>query len=792
MTVSVKTMCYEQAVIPEESHSFSRSPVGTHPGFRTRYHSPPWERIWYFRNGILSVSIPLSCYSKPRKGNLMYENFYAHSLEGRPPSEWQLLEEHLTNVADLAAIFANAFNATSWARLAGKNHDIGKGTLQWQAYLRKANNVTDDFSDYYTGHVEHSIQGAEWLYHHSNDAGKLLSYCIAGHHGGLTNWIEDATTGLKARLETKYKEIKLPLEKPEFENSLPFEVNDSSRFGFQIQFFVRMIFSCLVDADYLDTEASLDPERKKWRSQHPSLACLKERFWEHLHKVRKNSPASIVNKQREIVLADCLKAAEHEPGLFSLTVPTGGGKTLSSMAFAMEHAERFSKSRIIYVIPFTSIIEQNAGVFRNAMGNDAVLEHHCNFIPNDADWKSRLAIENWDSPIIVTTNVQFFDSFYARKPSRCRKLHNVANSIIIFDEIQAIPVEKLKPCIEILKELTLNYGVSAVLCTATQPAIEYSEDFSEGLRDVNEIIKDIPALFTGLRRTDEKYIGILEKSDLEGQISQHEQVLCVVNTRQQALDLFNMLPEDNGNFHLSALMHPLHRSRKLDEIRERLNKNLICRVISTQLIEAGVDIDFPVVFRIAAGMDAVAQAAGRCNREGRNSIGRVFIFKLENGTPPGYFRQTMQCAERLFDRFSKHLLGPECIREYFLDYYWLNQNRMDGDGIIERCNQCVRGDIQFKDIAEFRMIKTATIPVIIALEDEALSLIMQLDYIEHRGPILRRLQQYTVQIYPYQFDELSNWLENPKSGIYVLRSAELYSDKTGLLCDPPQGEALFA
>jgi CRISPR-associated endonuclease/helicase Cas3 len=721
----------------------------------------------------------------------MTKEYYAHSLQGMPPSEWQLLEEHLNNVADLAEVFAEAFNASSWARLAGQNHDIGKGTLQWQAYIRKANGVIDEFAEYYKGHVEHSIQGAEWLYNCSNDAGKLLSYCIAGHHGGLPNWTEDATNGLKVRLETKHQQATLPLEKPEFKKGLPFEVNDPSRFGFQIQFFVRMIFSCLVDADYLDTEAALDPERNKWRLQYQSLADLKDRFWKYLHKLRKDSSASIVNDQREIVLKDCLKAAEHKPGLFSLTVPTGGGKTLSSMAFALEHAGRFGKSRIIYVIPFTSIIEQNAGVFRNAMGDDSVLEHHCNFIPDDTEWKTRLATENWDAPVIVTTNVQFFDSFYARKPSRCRKLHNVANSVIIFDEIQAIPVEKLKPCIEVLKELTLNYGVSAVLCTATQPAIEYSEDFSEGLRDVNEIIKDIPALFANLRRTDEKYIGILEKSGLAGQMMQHEQVLCVVNTRQQALDLFNMLPGDNGNFHLSALMNPLHRSRKLDEIRERLNKNLTCRVVSTQLIEAGVDIDFPVVFRIAAGMDALAQAAGRCNREGRNSIGRVFIFKLENGTPPGYFRQTMQCAERLFDRFSNHLLSPECIHEYFLDYYWLNQNRMDTDGIIERCNQCIRGDIQFKDIANFQMIKTATTPIIIALEDEAVSLVRQLDFIEHSGPILRRLQQYTVQVYPYQFDELSNWLESPIPGIHVLRSHELYSDKTGLLCNPPQGEAFI-
>jgi len=721
----------------------------------------------------------------------MTQDFYAHSLEGRPPSEWQPLDEHLKKVAEKAAAFAAAFDSSSWGKLVGSNHDIGKGTLQWQAYLRRVNNVIDEFAEYYIGHVEHSIHGAKWLQHHSNEPGKLLSYCIAGHHGGLPNWIEDATTGLKVRLKNKYPEVQLTLEKPEFENELPFRVNDTSRFGFQLQFFVRMLFSCLVDADFLDTEAALNVERMKWRANYPSLQQLSERFWKFFKKLRKDAPSTKVNKQREMILKDCLGAAKKRPGLFSLTVPTGGGKTLSSMAFSLEHAKHFGKDRVIYVIPFTSIIEQNAEVFRKAMGENAVLEHHCNFVPDDADWRTRLAVENWDAPVVITTNVQFFDSFFARNPSKCRKLHNVANSVVIFDEIQAIPVEKLKPCIEVLKELTLNYKVSAVLCTATLPALEYSRDFSSGMKDIHEIIQDVPSLFGDLRRTEENYIGILNESDLAVQMTQYEQVLCIVNTRRQALDIFKMLPESDGNFHLSALMHPLHRSSSLEEIRGRLNKKSTCRVVSTQLIEAGVDIDFPVVFRMAAGMDAIAQAAGRCNREGHSSIGKVSIFKIEDGTPPGYFRQTMQCAERLFERFSKQLLSPECIHEYFLDYYWLNQSRMDADGIVRLCNQGCTGDIQFKDIAEFHMIKTATIPIIIGVDNEADYLIKQLDFLEHCGPILRKLQQYTVQVYPYCFDALSDWLEHPKPGIHVLRSPEMYSHQTGLSCQPPEGEAFF-
>ncbi|MBN1276318.1 MAG: CRISPR-associated helicase Cas3' [Deltaproteobacteria bacterium] len=719
------------------------------------------------------------------------KKYYAHSLPGKPIEEWQPLENHLENVADLAAEFAEVFNAKSWGKLAGKNHDIGKGTLQWQAYLRKVNNIIDDFIKHFGGHVEHSIHGAEWLINNSNEAGKLLSYCIAGHHGGLPNWIEDASTGLMARLKKNKPRVDMPLEKPEFEKKLPIQLDDPVRFGYQVQFFIRMIFSCLVDADFLDTEASLNPEKRVWRSSYPALATLKDRFWIALNEIRKKSGISIVNNQRETVLKNCLKAAEKQPRLFSLTVPTGGGKTLSSMAFAMEHAARFNKSRIIYVIPFTSIIEQNAEVFRNVIGIDAVLEHHCNFVPDDADWKTRLASENWDAPVIVTTNVQFFDSFYAHKPSKCRKLHNVANSVVIFDEVQAIPVEKLKPCMEVLKELTFNYGVTAVLCTATQPAIEYSAEFKDGLKDVSEIIEDIPSVFSTLKRTDEKCLGVIEKQDLARQIAENDQVLCIVNTRQHALDLYNMLPDGDGDYHLSALMYPLHRTRRLTDIRERLNQNLKCRVISTQLIEAGVDIDFPVVFRMAAGMDAIAQAAGRCNREGRHSTGKVFIFKIPDGAPPGYFRQTMQCAEPLFDRFRSNLLSHECIHEYFLNYYWLNNNRMDADEVIERCKAGSRGNIQFRDIADFKMIKTATIPIIIALEDKAISLIRQLDFMEYSGSVLRKLQQYTVQVYPFQFEELRDWLESPKPGINVLRSPELYSEKTGLLCNPPKGEAFI-
>jgi len=721
----------------------------------------------------------------------MSQKFYAHSLENQPPEKWQPLEEHLNYVAELAAGFAEVFHAKCWAQILGENHDLGKGTLPWQAYLRNANGIVDKFARYYVGHPTHASIGAQFLYEHSKEAGKLLAYCIAGHHGGLPNWNDSPESALKSRLIKEYPTVQVPFITPEFPDRCPFDP-DAKRFGFQLQFFVRMLFSCLVDADYLDTEQSLDERKAKWRSIYPPLKDLYSKFWGNFNDLRNDADNTTVNRLREIVLKDCLINARMDAGLFSLTVPTGGGKTLASLAFALDHAKTHGKRRIIYVIPFTSIIEQNAEVFRDMLDDDAVLEHHCNFIPDDSDWKTRLASENWDAPIVVTTNVQFFNSFYANKPSKCRKLHNVAESIVIFDEVQAIPVEKLKPCLEVIKELSLNYGVSSVLCTATQPAIEFSEQFKSGLKNVREIVQEIPTLFSALKRTEEIFIGELSEHDVALRLLENEQVLCIVNTRQQALDVFRALPESDSTIHLSALMFPAHRTKQLNRVRKLLENELPCRVVSTQLIEAGVDIDFPCVFRAVSGIDSIAQAAGRCNRNGLSDMPcKVFIFEFPEVSGCSFFRQAAQSAAKLFDQFPGNLTAPECVREYFADFFWKNEQRMDADDIVKRCSLAQSGNIQFRDIAEFRMIKSATIPIIVALDDSAIKLVRSLEFAEHKGGIFRKLQQYTVQIYPYQFDEIKEWIENPEPGVCILRSEKLYSEKTGLKCKPPEGNAFF-
>ena len=722
----------------------------------------------------------------------MKKKFYAHSLPNKPVDDWQPLDDHLENVAHIAGRFAESFNATEWASILGKMHDLGKGTLPWQAYLRHANNITDEFAKYEDGHPTHALNGAKFMYQHSKEIGKLLSYCVAGHHGGLPNWDDYSGSSLKQRLKQQFHDVVSEHSIPKFPCQLPF-IPESDRLGFQLQFFIRMLFSCLVDADYLDTELWLNKNKSALRKGYPSVGKLFEKFWQQFNMLRKRADNTRnVNLQREVVLRDCLHAAEMDRGLFSLTVPTGGGKTLASMAFALNHAKKYGLQRIIYVIPFTSIIEQNANVFRNILGDNAILEHHCNFIHDESDWKSRLASENWDAPIVVTTNVQFFNSFYANKPSKCRKLHNVADSVIIFDEVQAIPVEKMKPCLEVIKELSTNYGATLMLCTATQPAIGFTDQFQSGLKNVVEIVQDVPNLFFSLKRTAEHFVGELDDKAVAERLSDLDQVLCIVNTRQQALDIFNALQNSDANIHLSTLMYPAHRTDKLNEIRQRLKDGTPCRVISTQLIEAGVDIDFPCVYREEAGIDNIAQAAGRCNRNGLSTAPcNVFVFRYPEELDCAFFRQAAQSAAKLFKRFSGNLTSPECVREYFSDYFWKNQRRMDSDRIVEQCRTAQSGNVQFKDIAEFEMIHTATIPIVIALQDDAQELIRLLAFTEHKGSILRRIQQYTVQIYSHQFTEIRDWLVSPIPGLFVLNSKEIYSEQTGLQCNPPVGQAFF-
>lgn len=501
---------------------------------------------------------------------------------------------------------------------------------------------------------------------------------------------------------------------------------------------------------------------------------------------------------RATVVNDCTRAASHSPGIFTLTVPTGGGKTLSSLNFALRHALAHGKRRIIYVIPFTSIIEQNASVFRellapHSLGNDILIEHHSNLAPDtekNQTETSRLAAENWDAPIVITTAVQFYESLYAAKTSRSRKLHNIANSVVILDEAQCLPVQYLEPCLRVLRELSANYHTTIVLCTATQPAVAASEDFRIGFPDSTEIIQDTTKLFSDLDRVTVTYRGSLDDTTIARELAAVPQALCIVNTRSHARNLFESLPGAPGeNYHLSTLMCPQHRLKVLATIRQRLNDKLPVRLISTQLIEAGVDVDFPVVFRSMAGLDSIVQASGRCNREGKLPTGQTHIFHSKHIKSERYFEDTAGFGYEFLKLYSSDPLGTEAVRSYFNKYYHQQKSQWDAKHILDDFKFSGSSELPFlfnyRTAADkFRLIESNQIPIIIPLNDEAKALCKDLRNESeslHRK-LLRALQRYTVQIYESDFTKNLHQFESHRDDqFHILTCPEThYSGQFGL------------
>jgi len=711
--------------------------------------------------------------------------FYAHSLPGRPEPEWQLLEKHLKNVAEKAREFAEPFGGGEWAYLAGLWHDLGKYSDAFQQYLR-AGTDTDPHRADSAARTDHSTAGAQHAADVIPPVGTFLAYLVAGHHAGLADGRDTSTSNLEVRLKknvepwTENSPDGLVGSLGATERMLSAHLIKGADAPFALAFWLRMLFSCLADADFLDTEAFMSPESSGARPSWPEhiLARMETALQKRFEQF---PPASTeIDRQREAIRAACLASAGRSPGLFTLTVPTGGGKTLSSMAFALHHAIRHGLRRIIYVIPFTSIIEQNAGEFRsvfarlaNEIGRDPVLEHHSNLDPDDPDrvsTVSRLATENWNAPLVVTTNVRFFESLFANRASRCRKLHNVAGSVVILDEAQNLPVEYLDPCLRVLRELTAHYGASVVLCTATQPAVTAREEFPIGL-DIpacREIIPDPVALYRerAFRRVEVTQEDVLTEECLVGRMRAEHQVLCIVNTRDHARRLFNLLGGQNAeHFHLSANMCPLHRTSKFREIRRRLFAGEPCRVVSTQLIEAGVDISFPCVYRAPCGLDSLAQAAGRCNRhgelrnrEGEPIAGRVTAFQAEKAPPPGFLRQSADAAGQVIP-LHDDALSLEAVEHFFRLHYWQQKDQWDAHGIIG-CFPSLQSPFvfKFKTCAEaFLLIRDSQRPVVIPWRDgsdvsaRVLALISRLRE-THRCGIpppanaARRLQQATISI----------------------------------------------
>ena len=404
-----------------------------------------------------------------------------------------------------------------------------------------------------------------------------------------------------------------------------------------------MLFSCLVDADYQDTQNFM--EGPPPRGGYSTPAALLEKLQQYIQPWW--DARTELNRKRCEILQTCLDAGPACPdGPYTLTVPTGGGKTVASLAFALTHAAARGKDRVIYVIPYTSIIDQTAEVFQKILGPENVVEHHAGVetsVPEgDADpalYRKALATENWDAPVIVTTAVQFFESLYGSRPARCRKLHNIANSVVVFDEAQTLPVPHLRPCVAAIGQLVQYYGVTAVLCTATQPALQpLFAELAPGLA-LRELRPDTAGMESVFRRTTLAMAGELSEEALTAQLNAAPQALCVVNRRATAQKLYAALAEE-GRYCLTTLLCPADRKRLLREIRARLQAGLPCRVVSTSLIEAGVDVDFPAVWREEAGLDSILQAAGRCNREGRRAADSspVTVFRLQGQRVPAMIR----------------------------------------------------------------------------------------------------------------------------------------------------------
>lgn len=531
------------------------------------------------------------------------------------------LLEHLKETSRLAAIFAGEFGSLGWAGLAGLWHDLGKYSEDFQRYIRFVAD-TDAHDGTTPGRVDHSTCGALKAVEVFDLPGRILAYLIAGHHAGLPDWRTAASgfSGLAQRLKkTKNNDSSRQVFKPPWLKDILSQRLPSEKPlpGTDPSMWIRMLFSCLVDADFLDTEAFMEPPISAKRGCYPTLNELLPLFNSYMDKKTAGANKTKVNRLRKAILGLCVSRSEEPPSICTLTVPTGGGKTLSSMAFAINHALKYGKRRIIYAIPYTSIIEQTAEQFREIFG-EAVLEHHSNIeMSEKADnTRSRLASENWDAPIIVTTTVQFFESLYASRSSRCRKLHNIVNSVVILDEAQLLPPDFLKPIIKALLELHKYYGVTLLMSTATQPALgsRSSIDFNfDGLPDLKEIVEKPETLHEKFKRVRVHVPADLSKEipweGLAAELIEHPSVLCVVNRRDDCRELHGLMPE--GTVHLSALMCGAHRSEVVSTVRRRLCGGVPTRVISTQLVEAGVDLDFPVVYRALAGLDSIAQAAGR-------------------------------------------------------------------------------------------------------------------------------------------------------------------------------------
>ena len=712
----------------------------------------------------------------------------SHLKEGENGWEIQSNEEHSTGVAAMAERFASSFDCGEFGRLMGLLHDKGKEQTAFQRYIRKVSGYMPEIP--YAPKTYHAYVGA--LLAESKlgrESGWALSWPIMGHHTGLHNWVDYVTAINGRTIPDEISDLDVNSEK--LRNDL---IKLSGR-GMQpkdMNHWLRMLYSCLVDADFLDTEAFMSPGESKKRGSSTNMVELREKLDGYLKAHFSAVPKTPVNKIRAEIQGYCLKESQEPTGFFSLTVPTGGGKTISSIVWAVNHAIKNGKKRIIIAIPYTSIIVQTAATLREIFGDENVLEHHSEVDEssegNELCSVHALASENWDYPIVVTTNVRLFESMFSNKPSKCRRLHNICDSVLILDEIQTLPIGFMNPIVNALSTYNRIFGVSVLFTTASMPVLNEDFHLANGahLESVGEIHEIVPAEMN----LSEKMVRVnlnLDKEpstydEIASRLCGHNRVLCVVNTRQDAKEIYERLPDEGLKIHLSRMMCPAHVSKAISQIKEALSdpNQKIIRVISTQLIEAGVDIDFPTVFRQEIGLDSVLQAAGRCNREGRlQSNGEVYVFSLSDRRPQGTMLQANKARRSL--PCESNWFSEETMRAYFSNLYFRlgNFDVRDIASLLRLSHDDRDKYCKFEEAALlFKLIEDDGVKAIVNY-GEAAGLVQQYKLFGSSYSLMKKLGRYSVTVHRDDEEALVRIAEKIGENLYYVEDKKQYGD-TGL------------
>lgn len=697
----------------------------------------------------------------------------------------QLLLDHLNGTSKLCRENANEF----WADIAefvGQIHDIGKYTSGFQKRINGAENIR----------VEHAICGAkEVAKAPPKSYVPMIEYCVAGHHSGLpdggtkVDGEEDST--LHGRMKRKtgdYSayENEVKLEYPKDNLRELFDVSNQREIIERYSFFTRYLFSCLTDADFIDTERFVTSNTD--RGIDGDFQKAYEKVCEKLNSFKIETK---LQESRSIIQEQVYKSVESNANVYTLNMPTGSGKTLCSIRAALKTAIENKKKRIIYVIPYVSIIEQTAKVFEDIFGDVLpVLQHHSNYDFDDdknedeneiTSEKLKRSCENWDAKLIVTTNIQFFESLYHYKGRRLRKLHNLADSVIIFDEIHMLPIDYIQPCLRAIGYVTKYLNSTAILMSATMPNYDkFMERYMSGVK-IENAVKDT-SLFNVFDKCRYEYIGKCELASLAEKAQEYDNALIIVNKRKTARELYDIC---SGNkYHLSTYMTPLHRSEIIAKIKEDIKNGINTTVISTSLIEAGVDLDFKAVFREIAGIDNILQSGGICNREGKMDMGDVFVFETDGGNYQTKKKSDIiiraNITRNLFEEFE-NISTDKCIKEYYGRLLNYKEKKIEENTITAIMGNDLRIDgIPFRTYAEsFNFIDNQVIGIVIPC-DENRGLIKELK--DGKLSVKRNLQRYSASVNKDEFKELFQIgiIETLDCGVCILANTDYYKSDVGL------------